>query len=346
MHCAVSVDGTISSAPGEEEWTELLNTARKQSVLGVTFPVVDRTPEKDGPSLRDYSKWALMDEKIRQNYDKTLERARELCGIFERADLRCCILKGLGTARYYPDPSRRQSGDIDIWVEGKRKDTISFLESRYKVDDIVYHHCEAEIFPDLKVEVHFTPSWLNNPFRNRKLQKYYKDSFEGQHNNRDEMLGIPVPTAEFSAVHCMIHIFRHILHEGIGIRQFMDLYYILGSLSEKGREEVRRTLEELGLERCSKAVMYVIQDLFGTEDDHLLFPPDKKSGQFLLREISLSGNFGKYDKRNKKVYGESLPVRAYARISRLIRFVSFAPSEVFFAPGFKAWQYYWKKQYQ
>ena len=92
--------------------------------------------------------------------------------------------------------------------------------------------------------------------------------------------------------------------------------------------------------------MFVIQDLFGTEDEHLLFPPDKKTGQFLLREISLSGNFGKYDKRNKRIYGKSLPVRAYARISRLIRFVSFAPSEVFFAPGFKAWQYYWKKQYQ
>ena len=345
IRCAVTDDGSLGSVPEDREWAELLKTARKQSVIGVTFPVIDRIPVESGPALGVYSKWALLDEKIRSNHGKTVSRARELCGILEQAGFRHCILKGIGTARYYPEPSRRQSGDIDIWVEGDRKDIVSFLRSRWTVKDVVYHHCEADIFPDVKVEVHFTPSWMNNPFANRKLQRYYSCSFTRQSRNVDEGLGVAVPTVEFSAVHCIVHIYRHILHEGVGLRQFMDLYFILKNLTEDGREEVRESLEKLGLRRCTEAVMYVLKDLFGIEYERLLFKPDEKNGRFVLNEVSMSGNFGIFDKRNKTVYWKSLLRRAAIRMSRLARFTGFAPLEVFFAPGFKVWQHFWKKQY-
>lgn len=345
IRCAVSDGVPFSSAPGAAEWAALLKDAAKQSVVGVTFPVVDRIPIESGLPLGVYSRWALMDEKIRQNYTLTVSRAQELCGMLEQAGFRHCILKGIGTAGYYHDPSRRQSGDIDIWIEGDRKDIVSFLRSRWTVKDVVYHHCEADIFPDVKVEVHFTPSWMNGPFANRKLQKYYRSCFEKQSRNLDEGLGVSVPTIEFSAVHCIVHIYRHILHEGVGLRQFMDMYFILENLSESGRSEVRETLEKLGLRRCTEAVMYVLQDLFGLEEERLLYKPDEKNGQFIMNEVSLSGNFGKFDRRNKTVYGKSLLRRAAIRMSRLARFAGFAPLEVFFAPGFKAWQFIWKKQF-
>ncbi len=345
IRCAVLGDGTLRSVPEDSEWAGLLKTARKQSVIGVTFPVIDRIPTESGPSLGVYSKWALLDEKIRSNYGKTVSRARELCGMLDQAGLKYCILKGIGTARYYPEPARRQSGDIDIWVEGNRKDTISFLRSRWCVTDVVYHHCDADIFPDIKVEVHFTPSWMNDPFANRKLQRYYRDSFEEQSNNRDEVLGVPVPTVEFSAVHCLVHICRHILFEGVGLRQFMDMYFILSNISDSGRAEVRERLEDLGLKRCTRAVMYVLKELFGMAEDKLLFEPDSHTGKFILKEIELSGNFGIFDKRRKKTEGLSPVRKACIRMSRLIRFIGFAPLEVIFAPGFKTWQHFWKRQY-
>ena len=345
IRCAVTADGSLGSVPEDREWAELLKTARKQSVIGVTFPVIDRIPVESGPALGVYSKWALLDEKIRSNHGKTVSRARELCRILEQAGFRHCILKGIGTARYYPEPSRRQSGDIDIWVEGDRKETVSFLRSRWTVKDVVYHHCEADIFPDVKVEVHFTPSWMNSPFANRKLQQYYRNSFDRQCLNLDEGLGVPVPTAEFSAVHCLVHIYRHILFEGVGLRQFMDMYFILKNLSASGRDEVRAIVKKLGLKRCAGAVMYVIRELFDIEEERLLFKPDSRTGDFLLKEITLSGDFGIFDKRNKKVKGQSPIRKAYVRMTRLFRFIGFAPMEVVFAPCFKTWQYFWKNQY-
>lgn len=345
IRCAVSDGVPFSSAPGAAEWAALLKDAAKQSVVGVTFPVVDRIPIESGLPLGVYSRWALMDEKIRRNYTLTVSRAQELCGMLEQAGFRHCILKGIGTAGYYPDPSRRQSGDIDIWIEGDRKDIVSFLRSRWTVKDVVYHHCEADIFPDVKVEVHFTPSWMNDPFANRKLQQYYRDSFEKQSSNPDDGLGVPVTTVEFSAVHCLVHIYRHILFEGVGLRQFMDMYFILSSISDSGRAEVRKRVEDLGLKRCARAVMYVLKELFGMEEDKLLFEPDSRTGNFILKEVELSGNFGIFDKRRKKVKGLSPVRKACVRMSRLARFIGFAPMEVVFAPVFKTWQYFWRKQY-
>lgn len=345
IRCAVTADGSLRSVPEDSEWSELLKTARKQSVIGVTFPVIDRLPTESGPSLGVYSKWALLDEKIRSNYGKTLSRARELCGILDQAGFKYCILKGIGTARFYPEPARRQSGDIDIWIEGNRNETVAFFRDRWAVKDVVYHHCDAAVFPDVKVEVHFTPSWMNDPFANRRLQQYYRNSFEKQSSNPDDGLGVPVTTVEFSAVHCLVHIYRHILFEGVGLRQFMDMYFILSSISDSGRAEVRETIESLGLKRCARAVMYVLKEFFGMEEDKLLFEPDSRTGKFILKEVELSGNFGIFDKRSKKVKGLSPVRKACVRMSRLARFIGFAPMEVVFAPVFKTWQYFWRKQY-
>lgn len=84
------------------------------------------------------------------------------------------MLKGQGTPILYSQPANRQCGNIDLWVEGNRDEILAFVRSQgYTVNSIDQKHADIEIFDDVPVEMHFKPSWMYNPFNNRKLQRFF-----------------------------------------------------------------------------------------------------------------------------------------------------------------------------
>ena len=145
-----------------------------------------------------------------------------------------------------------------------------------------------------------------------------------------------------------MHIFRHIYNEGIGLRQLLDYYYLLRKLNRSDRAWAMTTLSDMGLGKFTAAVMWVIREVFlpspqpQTEDnDILLCHPDEKSGSFLLNEIELAGNFGQWDSRIHRRKGYLGKVAG--KLVRLTRFFSLSPSEVLWAPFWKAWHWCWRK---
>lgn len=64
------------------------------------------------------------------------------------------MLKGTGLARLYPNPLRRQSGDVDIWVEGDRVRILKLLkDNNFKVGHVVIHHADSEIIDGVETEI-------------------------------------------------------------------------------------------------------------------------------------------------------------------------------------------------
>ena len=132
-----------------------------------------------------------------------------------------------------------------------------------------------------------------------------------------------------------MHIFHHVLHEGIGLRQLLDYYYILKSLGKEQQLQVFEEMKHLGLAKFAEAVMYVEQQMFGLEPEFLLCKPNERLGKLLLAEIELAGNFGKYDERNLHVNRKSRMDVYLHNVKRNFVFFKFAPSEVLWAPIWK-----------
>jgi hypothetical protein len=92
--------------------------------------------------------------------------------------------------------------------------------------------------------------------------------------------------------------------------------------------------------------MYVLQQMFALDDEHMLVPPDSKHGKFLLDEIMLSGNFGRGDTRyacsergfNHKHFNN--------QFKRSLMLVKYYPSETMWNPFFKVWHYFWRKRHR
>ena len=106
----------------------------------------------------------------------------------------------------------------------------------------------------------------------------------------------------------LAHIQRHLVSEGVGMRQIIDYYYLLKSntrsssarLLPKGRKNftndtnIRNILNYCGLKHIAEAMMWVLHDKLMLEEEYLIAPLDERRGKMLLRQIMEGGNFGHY----------------------------------------------------
>ncbi len=346
IQISIGTKGEFERMPTEKEWHLLFELASKHSLLGVLLVGVNNTKvNRENINQRLLWDWIGIQQMTIATNEKINDRINKLCKHIGGWGYRGCVLKGQGVAQLYPDPSLRQSGDIDLWIDGKQDAFIREVKGNgLTIDNIDYVHSGIEFFEDVKVEIHFRPSWMYNPFSNKRLQQYFVNNKCVQFNHYDENVSFAYPNIRFNLVYSLIHINRHIFEEGIGLRQLMDYYYILKYSTEEDRKDAIKILTTIKLRKFAGAVMYVLEKVFRLDSDVLLCPVNVSEGEFLLCEILRGGNFGRYDERNqwfKK--GQRLKKNLFT-IKRSLRYLIHYPSEVLWIPFWKIWHYQWRKR--
>ena len=225
----------VEKIPSESEWKRLFDLACKQSLASILLIGLDKVLSQPGvakPKL--LFEWIGIQQVSETQNKLQNKRCQELCEIFKSAGFRSTVLKGQGTALYYDKPEYRQCGDIDIWVskDGRwladdvRSEVLQLVKEKgYHIGHVDIKHSDIDFFGDVPVEVHFLPSWMYCPSTNKRLQRFFKEKAERQFANVDEKLGFAHTTIDFDLVYSMVHIYRHIFSEGIGLRQLVDYYY-------------------------------------------------------------------------------------------------------------------------
>ena len=115
-----------------------------------------------------------------------------------------------------------------------------------------------------------------------------------------------------------------------------------GNTDGVDRRLLQDELRRLGLWEFAGAVMYIMKEVFGLEDNRLIVPPDVKRGRLVLKEVLEAGNFGQYDKRNW--FGHSALGHNLQRLYRDMRLVRYFPEEALSEPFFRIWHFFWRKR--
>lgn len=341
----------LTELPGSDEaWKQLFLLAERHTVFGVANAAVDKLPVEQQPSV-ELRFWALsVAEKHKQRSRKMNAACVKLCDRLLEDGIRTSLLKGQGIALLYPDPLDRTPGDIDLWFEGSRSRTVAYVRRHFSRLPVVYHHMDLPVFNKIAVEAHFTPSWMYSPLANSRLQRFFRQLAPGEFTNLaalPEGAGrVAVSTPRLNRVFILVHIYRHLLDEGIGLRQLLDYYYVLqATQTDAERAEALRVLRSLGMKRFTAATMHALQRLFGLPEDKMLTEPDAREGEFLLSEVMRAGNFGKYDTRfgltEKRVSRAAYFLR---KQRRNLHFLFHYPREVAWHPLFRIWQFLWRWQ--
>ena len=346
----------LSHTPSADEWGELYAMAKKQSLVGICFAGVQRlatsigseTEQRQEPPEMLYLTWMGMAAKIQQRNDVVNAQCVEVQQMIEKEGFRTFIMKGQGNSALYNDTLclLRQSGDIDIYLEGGLEKVNDFVQRTHPTNEIneleIHFHC----LPDTEVEIHYRPFIMRNPFKNRKLQRFFAEAmrFDNKVNLPNGVGSINVPTIEFNLVHQLVHIYHHLFTEGIGMRQLLDYYMLLRSV-EKGKEgieKVKKVITNLGLDRFASALMWVLGKVLGLSIELMPWQPCETDGRIILTEVMKSGNFGKQDARAEGMDESKWKSFWYVN-GKTFRFWRFDHWAWFWSPLWRVYHFAWRK---
>ena len=304
IRVAIGMQERLSRVPSKKEWGRLFKMAERQRLLGICFYGVKKVaspkydneayphplPEGKGENkisipgeLYDY--WLGTAALIQQQNQKVNKQCLEVSAKFQEAGIRYSILKGQGVARLYSlDENEdsnslgmfRQPGDIDVYVDCGREKAIEFAHSIGQENaEWDYKHLHLKMFKDTEVEVHYRVEVLLNLWKNRKLQKWFKKHEEDMFSQQG---GVITPTIEFNLFYILLHIYRHFLYEGVGLRQLLDYFFVLQEYekSEECRvksEELVDLLRQFGMSRFAQGVMWVLMHVFECQNESLTPTP-------------------------------------------------------------------------
>lgn len=217
-----------------------------------------------------------------------------------------------------------------------------------------YHHADLSLYKETEIELHYRPTLSRNLLRNRRLQNWFRKQ-GGRHIVFKEELGFSVPDYVFNVILTLNHNFWHLMYEGVGLRQVLDLFFVLRSVKDYTQcqsqlhTEASMLIKHFRLQRFAAASMWIIKEIFGLEEQYIICNPDEKAGRFLLDEIMQSGNFGKYDKRLNKMRYQSRIGLMFSWMKHNFRLYKYYPEDVLWTPigilRISLWRrwHYWKE---
>lgn len=347
----------LSCSPSANEWMSLYTIAKAQTMIGLAFNGLRRLPQEQTKALPKPLKmqWLGLVVQIQKRNELINVRCVELQRRLAEDGIRSCILKGQGVAALYGKELSllRQPGDIDIYVDGNCEGVLEYLHRKniaYSHWD--YLHVDSKFYDDVEVEMHYRPSVMRNILFNYRFQRYVDSNkeafFSGYVNIGEYDEKLTVPVSWMNVFYLLHHTFRHLLTEGVGLRQVMDCYYALvaSNLSDNDREKLKDAVDKFGMGRFAKGLIWVIEEAFLADDvedfrKQIPWKADVKEGRFILNEIMLSGNFGHSDNRYSKGKGKTGKLIKVFR--RSIHLLTHYPSEAFAAPFYYGWHFCWKR---
>ena len=361
LQVSVGTRAVLSRLPSAREWECVLEEAQRQAIAGILACGIERLSKEQQPPQALLLEWIGVTLQIEQRNALTTKVCSEVVSQMEKDGLRCCVLKGQANHRYYLEgmANRRNCGDVDVWVcpmsdvrrmKDDVKRTLEYVDAHWERTGLCWLHCNFTDKSGVPVEVHFHPSFFSRPKYNRRFQKHFADVDECRTFAELDGVEIPCLKVDEDVIYQMNHIYRHLIDEGVGLRQVVDYYYLLQSwnkLHARSKEEIMKIISWLGMKRFASALMYVLCEVCGMSAEYLLCEPSEKDGKFLMNEIMLSGNFGHNDPRMGDVatggYLKSRISQASRRFKRNMRFQASYPGEVIWEPIVRVEHFIWKK---
>ena len=327
-----------------KEYRELIRLAKEHTVLGIVANAVcynrmHLTDSDEQESLRKQTVLGLMQyhmfhKKQYQQFERTISAFADL---MNKHQIPYVIFKGMAVAQFYPSPYSRTMGDVDFYVPVSDFDkAVGIIESELKVtiekDEIDKHFCFD--YHGIRFEMHYQIE----TFGNAKHQKYFNFlidtllSSTSSFKANDKDVAILPPIGDLIVV--FKHWFNHLLIEGVGLRQTLDLLVLLNAYQDKiDFLLLQNHLKAIGYWKAFKAMIAMMEKCFGLVCANSychLESNDYTYGDMLLCEVLSSGNFGRMAYKNLSQGRKKSFETATKSLRHCMMFFWLAPFEILF----------------
>lgn len=274
---------------------------------------------------------------------QAMQRCEDAVGRFVRLmkenGIAYVVFKGLAVARHYPEPLVRTMGDVDFYVPQR-----DFL----RAVDVIERGLHVEIDKE-EVDKHYSFDWQGIRFEmHYQIETFgshrhqlcfdwmideamaeHTDSFSVCDSDGNEICVLP-PTEDLIVV--FKHWFNHLLVEGVGLRQTLDLAVLLNAYRDKinvGR--LMTALDGIGYIKAFRAMLAMMKRYFGTDwldSTFVLGSRDERYANKLMAAVMESGNFGRKAYRNHTTGKKKSMETATRALRHCVTFLWLAPKDI------------------
>lgn len=339
-------DGTEKMEMSVAGLKALMRLAREHTVTGLVANVAVRNRIVIADSVAEGRGEAVM--RLMQQtmtHRQTMKRFENAVGCFARLmeenGIAYVVFKGLAVARYYPEPFVRTMGDVDFYVP--QRDflrAVEVIERGLHVEmakENVDKHYSFD-WQGIRFEMHYQIETFGNCRHQLRFNRMideamakHTDSFIvcDSDGNETEVCVLP-PTEDLIAV--FKHWFNHLLVEGVGLRQTLDLLVLLNAYQDKiDFLLLKKQLKAIGYWKAFKAMVAMMEHRFGLVCANSychLESTDYTYGDMLLREVLSSGNFGQKAYRNHSQGRKKSMETAQRALGHCLKFFRLAPWDI------------------
>lgn len=301
LRAALWDDEVAANEISDVEWNYVYQLAKEQCVVGIVADSFHLLGERQCNGL-DKLQWLGYVIQLERKNAELNRLTDKLFKQFNTMDLSPVLMKGQAFATNYPNPLHRQCGDIDVYFK-KREDCGKAVAWAENVDKAAAESSDNKrerkhftfSVADNVVELHYFMCLFENACLQHRLQEIIEWEFTHSNPFYVEIDGKQIETVPpaLSVLHQVIHITRHLLEAGIGLRQICDLALYLNKYQENiDADRLNGYLEELQLTSVAKALGYIMVENLGVQKDKVFWGRDKQHADFILCEILEGGNWG------------------------------------------------------
>lgn len=280
-------------------WQALYPLALHQGVSAILLDAIGLLPSETRPPKPMLLQWIGQSTMMERMYVRHWERIGELADFYKQQGIRMLLLKGYGCSLCYPKPEHRPTGDIDVYLFGKKDEADDLIEKKFGIKiHKEYHKHSTFNYGGVEVENHAKfiddVSHKSN-IRFEQILMSVLDKKECLPSPIDNVL-LPSPT--FNALFLLRHTGEHFASNEITLRHVLDVGTFFHRYHSKiDWALVFKVYKEERMLRFFNAIATICVEYLGI--DATCFAPDDKQYSYqsdiTLADRILSDIFEKKD---------------------------------------------------
>lgn len=321
--------GKAEGAWNAHDFQEVLELAEKQTVAGLVFDVLKDVQIEEIKDKKPIFEAFGLSENIKQQNGVLNNELAWLVGETRRLGLDCLVVKGQTTGCLYPKPEVRQSGDIDFLMKQP-------LEARKVFTDVDIP--ERLLEKDFSIEHKGTTLELHTrlvDFGRKKHQRLWNEltckEWEKYHYVKVDGVKVRTLSPTMNAAYLFVHLFFHLIREGVSLRQFCDWAMLLHVCRDEiDRQQLLGFMQQMDMINAYKAFGCILVDELGLPEKEfpmVITEKDRRWKRIILNDIFRGGNFGKQNHKAKSAFGFKMETLRMAS-RNCLRYYRLAPSEM------------------
>ena len=293
--------------PRRVNWQLVFNEAKHHTVLPLVLEELLGMPGFSGIEEKLLARWKnAVAYQVSANYN-LMHSQDEAVTLFEKAGLPYAVLKGTSVSACYPKPILRVLGDIDFLFKPEEcpKAVKLLCDNGYSKQELNLTIHEVVARSGVRIEPHYMVADIPDTVAGRAISAFLKNAVDDAVIEEITPYTFKVLSAMYQAVALLIHMERHMLNDGIGLRQLCDWAVFINKKIDNDYwiKRIEPVLRECGLLCFAVALTKACVVYLGLEQDKCVWceAAEQKLCDTLMESILRSGNMGRKEEDNSTV---------------------------------------------